>query len=262
MLLNLFKTVFIFVITLLSLHAFSQKNIIIDEDLDAHSEALKVKMGAQGFGKIAKWKFGEYAVVQSKNGGTTTKSKSNFWNTKTESKSSHRFSFTLCNANTDSAFVNAEENAETKAIQGFLVAENFSVGNDELLLDNNNFTTSIQFNGDTSDVWVMLINTSVGSESENSGKAVLFSRERKIIIVSTSSNKNDSDKKMFPALGYEFIEDEKALGAVQYLGSGMARYNKNIVWIRDDLDQKMKLILAAACTAIMQNPMNGSLSTN
>jgi hypothetical protein len=42
------------------------QNIVVDETLAASSKPLKVKMGAQGFGKIGKWKSGEYAVVTSK----------------------------------------------------------------------------------------------------------------------------------------------------------------------------------------------------
>jgi len=64
-------------------------------------------MGAQGLGKIAKWKFGEYAVVASKAGWVKTTSKSNLFNTKTESKKTQKFSFTMCNQAGDSALVNA-----------------------------------------------------------------------------------------------------------------------------------------------------------
>ena len=73
-------------VAVLSFIRVDAQNIVVDENLAANSEPLKVKMGAQGFGKIAKWKFGEYAVVASKAGWTKTTTKSNLFNTKTESK--------------------------------------------------------------------------------------------------------------------------------------------------------------------------------
>ncbi len=44
----------------------AQKDIVISDSLAANSEKLKVKMGSQGFGKIWKFQFGNYAVISSK----------------------------------------------------------------------------------------------------------------------------------------------------------------------------------------------------
>ena len=191
-------------------------------------------------------------MVKSKNGWTTTSSKSNFFNTKTESKSTHKFSFILCNTSSDSALVNAAENIEAKAVQGFKLFENFTLGEDELSLDAHNFSATITINRDTTDTWILIMNTEINSNSENTGKAILISKEREIIIVSASSNKFGTDKRTFPAMGYEFIENDLTVSAVQYYAGGALGMNKNIVWINNVLEPKMKLILAAAITAIMQ----------
>jgi len=42
------------------------------------------------------------------------------------------------------------------------------------------------------------------------------------------------------------------LGAVQFYGGGIAGLNKNIIWIHRGLETKMKLMLAAAMTAVLQ----------
>ena len=233
----------------LNIHA---QNIIINDELASRAEPLKVKMGSQGFGKIWKWKFGEYAVVESKNGWSKTTSKSNFFNTKTDVTSSHKFSFTLCNDIPDSAFVNAATDIEIKTIQGFELFAGFTIGDDVLLSENHNFTASITINRDTSDSWYLIMNSEAGSESANTETAILLGNEHEILIFPTSSNINDSDKRMFPALGFELYEKDQACAAVQYYGGGAFGLNKNIVWIRKDLDHKMKLILAAAVTSILQ----------
>jgi hypothetical protein len=260
--LNLFKIFLLNFLILFGLQAHSQKNIIIDEELATNSEPMKVKIGGQGFGKISKWKFGEFSVVQSKNGWTTTKSKSNFFNTKTESKSSHKFSFILCNSNTDSALVNVAVDMETKALQGFELFSGFTIGSEVILLENRNFTATININSDTTDTWLLLMNTSVGSDSENSGRAVLLASGRKIIIISATSNKNGTDSRSLPALGYEFLEDDHSISAVQYYGGGVLGMNKNMVWINNNQSRRMKLILAAAITAIMQKELDSISSMN
>ena len=88
--------VLLFMLTIANISQ-AQKDIIISDSLAANSEKLKVKMGSQGLGKIWKFQFGNYAVISSKAGWTTTSTKGNFFNTKTESKSTKKFSFLMTN---------------------------------------------------------------------------------------------------------------------------------------------------------------------
>ena len=247
---NLIRFISLCTSVFLIIHVNAQ-NIIVDENLAASSEPLKVKIGTQGFGKIAKWKFGEYEVVTSKAGWTKTTSKSNLFNTKTESKTTQKFSFILCNQAGDSALVNAAKNIEIKAVQGFELFPSFFVG-EELKLNSRNFTASFNINRDTTDTWVLIMNSEWGSESENTGNAILTNGIRKFLIFSASSDKNGTDKRKIPAQGYELRENDHAVLALQYYGGGMLGMNKNMVWIDNTQEPKMKLILAAAATAIMQ----------
>lgn len=52
------------------------------------------------------------------------------------------------------------------------------------------------------------------------------------------------------------MENDHAFLALQYYGGGALGMNKNVVWIDNTQDPKMKLILAAAATAIMQLKMD------
>ena len=85
---------------------------------------------------------------------------------------------------------------------------------------------------------------------------MLTNGTRKFLIFSASSNTNGIDKRNFPARGYELRENDKAALALQYYGGGAMGFNKNMVWIDKTLDAKMKLILAAFATAIMQLKMD------
>ncbi len=93
---------------------------------------------------------------------------------------------------------------------------------------------------------------SSGSNTLDKYDAFLTNGERKIFVIPVTSNKNGGDSRSFPAQGYEFVENGQSLGAVQYYGGGALGMNKNIVWIGNSLNEKMKLVLAAAAAALLQ----------
>jgi hypothetical protein len=236
----------------------AQKDIIISDSLTANAEKLNVKMGTQWFGKIWKFRFGDYAVVSSKLGWTTTSIKGNFFNTKTDSKSTEKFSFLLTNKTNDSASVNAANNIAVQSLHEIEIIPHFFWGDEQLLQETRNFSAFITINGDTSNIWALFMNITRGSNTPGSYNAFLTNGERKIFIIPTTSNKNGGDSRSFPALGYEFIENDQSLSALQYYGGGALGLNKNIVWIHKNVDEKMKLILAAASTAILQIKVNSN----
>lgn len=250
----LFKTFLLgFLVTFAGIAEAQKNGIIINENLAANAEPLKVKMGTQWMGKIWNIKFGDYAIVESKMGWTKTSSKSNLFNTKSESKTTQKFAFTLSNKTGDSVKVNAANNIEVKVLQESELFSGFYIGEDNLLLDSRNFTALININNDTTETWTLYMNVMVGSTVEDGGTAFLSNGNRKILLISTVSNKGKGFvSSMLPALGYEFVENDQAIGALQYFGGGALGTNKNVVWIRNNLDTKMKLILAAAMTSVVQ----------
>lgn len=246
-----FKIYILSILLALSEFSTAQKNIIISDSLNTNADKLNVKMGSKGFGKIWKFSFGEYAVVSSKLSWKTTSTKGNFFNTKTESKSTEKFSFILSNK-TDSASVNAAHNILVESLQEIEIIPHFFWGENKLQKASNNFTAFITINRDTSEIWALLMNVAIGTNLEGNSEAFLTNGIRKIFISPTSSNKKGVDTRTLPALGYEFIENGESLCAVQYYGGGIFGFNKNIVWIHREMDTKVKLILAAAITAILQ----------
>lgn len=236
--------------------AKAQKNIVISDSLSANAEQLKVKMGGQGFGKIWKFSFGEYGIVSSKMGWQTISTKGNFFNTKTESKSTQKFSFVLSNKAGDTARVNAADNIMVQSMHSIEISTHFWWGSDEIVYSDNNFSAFITFNGDTTETWALFMNFTGGSKTLGSNKAYLSNGERKISISPASSNKNGTDTRSIPAMGYEFIENGQSLCALQYYGGGLLGLNKNIIWINNSQDVRMKLTLAAAMTAVLQIKVN------
>ena len=228
------------------------QDIIIDKDLANNSEVFKVKIGTQRLGKIAKYKFSEYSVVESKNGWVKSRGYSNFFGTKEEKETKQKFSFVLSDGSSNMATVNAATNVNVKMNREVEIFAGFYSGDNELRLAEHNFTATLFLNQDTANLWLLFMKKSIGTEANDYGGAFLTNDEKKIDINSVSSKKNASDKGLLPAMGYEFLYDEKSLCALQYFGGGILGANKIFIWLRTDLDQEMKLLLSAAMTAILQ----------
>jgi hypothetical protein len=250
---GIMKATFCFLI-LISGITRAQKNIDISDSLKVHADMFKVKLGSQGPGKIWKMHFGEYAVVSSKMGWTTGSSKSNLFNTKVESKSTQKFSFILSNKSGDSARVSAAYNIQVRALQEIEVVAGFSWGSNELLQESKNFSAYININHDTTETWALLIHVARGRDSLGNYDAFLTNGERKIFISPVRQGTTGNNPFKQPPAGYEFFERGQSLGALQY-NSIMATY-EDIVWINRELDTRMKLVLAASMTAILQAKIN------
>lgn len=179
----IFKTCLISLILLATNLVSAQKNIIISDNLSANSDMLNVKMGSQKFGRIWNFRFGEYAVGKSKLGWTNTKSRGNFWGTKSESVTSEKFSFVLCNANGDSAIVNAANKIEAKTLNEIDLLPNFTWGTNELLKGESLFSAQIIVNRDTTENWVVFIKKTEGTQTGSRFLAFITNGTRDIKIV-------------------------------------------------------------------------------
>jgi hypothetical protein len=228
----------------------AQTTIIISDSLAAHAERLNVKKGAQWIGQIARWRVGDYAVVSSRGGWTTARTTGNLFDRETESASTERFSFVFANNTTDSATVNAARHVTVQSLRKLELGNGWSLGSDELVQEADNFIAVLTLNRDTTETWALFMGVTKGDTTVGHYEAFLTDGTRRIVLAAASSNKNVYDLGGPPALGYEFVENGQSLAALQYFGGSASR--APIVWIHRSLDARMKLILAAAMTAVLQ----------
>lgn len=229
-----------------------QKEIVLRDDLTANSEKLKVKMGTQWMGKIWQFKFGDYAVKDSKNGWTTSTLNKKFFSFKAESSSDQQFSFILGNKSKETAQVNVDFSIKTKELQTISILTNYYIEQNVLLSETQSFSAFISTSDNEEDTWVLVLNLTQGEEVGFEQEAFFTNGVRWINVLTTSSNLNGNDSRSYPALGYEFVENDESLCAVQYYGGGAFGYNKNVIWLRSSLDERDKLLLAAAMTSLLQ----------
>ena len=126
------------------------------------------------------------------------------------------------------------------------------LGKDEVVQRSENFISLITINEDSSETWSLLINSTRDVGSGETFEGLVTNGTRKIEITPASSNKEGESNRSLPALGYQLHENGNYIAAVQYYGGGALGFNKNIIWIKKEQDTKMKMLLAAAMTAIMQ----------
>jgi len=230
---------------LLAAPSVAQKTIIISDSLAANSDRLKVNNPGQWLGQIAGWRFGDYGVASSKRGAANTTTARNFFDTRSESHTTEKFSFVLTNKTTDSAMVEATRNSDVDSLKRLQLSNGWSIGTEDVV-ESQNFAAFVTINRDTTERWGLFL----GVTGSPGYTGFLTDGKRRIALAVASSNRDAFDLRGTPALGYEFVENGRSVGAVQYFGGAFAL--TQFVWLDKSLDARTKLILAATMTAILQ----------
>jgi len=242
------------------------KHILISESLLANADQWAVRRGDRWVG-MNRWGFGDYAIVASKTGWTTGGTDTNLFKTKIISHSENKFSFVMSNKTADSAFVNAAHQVIARSNPGLAVGRGVHVGGTGQTVETDHFIASITIGRDTTDMWKLFVGDTEVSDSGGdrddlaSHTAILIHRDRRIALVPVFSM-NLAEKPSFgsrlgmqfrpPAMGYEFIEDGRSLCAVEYFSSGISGMYKNTVWMAKSADPRLRLVLAAAMTSVLE----------
>lgn len=221
-----------------------QRTIIISDSLASNADTLVVRKGARWAGRIANWRFGDYAVVSSHTNWSRTDFRRNLLNTQAEASTKDKWSFVLSNGAGDSAWVSAAHHIMVQALQGLQLGHGFFLGRGQELRESENFAAFITINRDTTDTWVLYLGERP-PDSTNRNDAMLTNGDRRVTLYGA----NSGNRSRIPALGYEFNEGGRPIGAVQFFGGPFGV--TQLAWIDRTLDQQMQLVLAAAMTAAL-----------
>jgi hypothetical protein len=242
------------------------KHILISDSLLTNADQWDVRRNDHWVG-MNKWAFGDYAVGASKTGWTTGGTHTNFFKTKTVSHSDNKFSFVMSNKTTDSAFVEAAHQIIARSNPGLKVAQGVHIGGDDQTVETDHFIASITIGRDTTEMWDLYVGSTEISDSGGDRDdlarhtSVLIHGERRIALVPVFSKKLDQKQSFAsklalqfhpPAMGYEFIEAGHSLCAVEYFSSGISGMYKNTVWMDKGADPRLRLVLAAAMTSVLE----------
>ena len=242
--------------------AADDKTIIIDKDLAASAEVLPVTVAAEKTFKLADFRFGEYAVVSSKVG--MAKGHSIEWISPLESdENEQKFSFVMKGTGPETASVMAVQRFRSGPLKRYEVLPGVSVGAGSLSGAKDNLFASITLDDEPAVTWTLKLSVqrNVAGASEKAKASSLSDGTREIEIRNVSSEASDGGEQAMPARGYEFREGDRAIAALQYYGGGYPASKKHlVVYLRNDLDPRAKLLLATVMTTILQSKVNATLN--
>ena len=243
----LFSTIFYF----LSITLSAQKMMKLDESLNANSEAMAVKMRG---GSMMKFDFGIYKTVSAKAGWTTTTSKSKLFSSVERSESKQKSSVVMTGKETDTATINISLNIKSEEVRQMVI----SFSKDRVawereedpskIKQTRNLVALITTNRDTI-TWNFIYVSRESTESRDLNESFAFVTDgnKRFDIKKVTVWDNGKSPALYSVVGFEFYEDGVAVAAVQ---NPMDTFQKKFVWLKKDLDEYMKLILATASSVL------------
>ena len=197
-------------------------NIPLEPKLEQQSERLLIKIGMISKTKPAKLKFGDFATIDPKGASVRETDRTEL-----------DFSFIVVNQKRDSAFVEGVKNS-SKA--GHIAEKDMSVY----------ITTSI----DQDDLWVLLMTKTPGTSEFSLKNIYLTNGDDEITFNQVIGEQKGNYPETAPK-GIEAFIDGNPIGAMQYYSGGSFSYKKYI-WISNQFDAQMQLVVAAVFSSMME----------
>lgn len=232
--------------------SFAQKLMRIDETLKTESHLMAIKR--KGFRSIGKYEFGSYKIVSGKAGWEKRKTISPLFGDNTTIHSSTNLSFVFLNNEADTVIANIRviENMETD--DGNWFSQTFlNWDHPEIKKGEGVFETVFAFSGDTTP-WRLVVIYPLAIERDDGTIEIaantkfdgMLSDKATNIEIREVTDSADGKNVFNPVMGYEFWQGPVSLAALQVMPP-----NRMYVWIRDDLDSRLKFVLASGAAALL-----------
>ncbi len=265
--LKIYFPLFFFVLLPFNSPLFSQKTMLLNEDLKVNSISYPIKR--KGMNAVGKFTYGPYRTVNPK-GGMTTSTSGNLFKSDVKAASKRKYSYDLVQNETDTvhAVVNETGKLELDDEKSFFyrlitnvdvrINDHFSIAIESqpeyeivknLLQTDAKFTERI-----TGDTWQCIIVIPMDPSLEGYFFGGLISYQDKDITIleakEKEQNKNSTDiwaivNDSF-GYGFEFFQDGVIIAALQ--NHPMLKPN---LWLRTGLDNKTQLIIASTIPVLI-----------
>lgn len=250
----LFSLGFSGIFLLMELPSSGQTHIYLDDQFISSSQAMPAKR--KGLSAVGKYEFGPYKIISGKEGWTTTKQKSEFFSGDTKIQSNTKLSFVFTGSETDTVYANVTVSSVTQIEEhySFVFRTLTNWSEQEITESSETFIASFDTPYDTAEWNLILVypvlDEIVGEITDEQlalFHGMLTNGQIQIAIKPEFRWDNGKPFTMLkPVEGYKFVLDEVTIAAVQVLP-----LNKKTVWIRNDLQNDLKLILAAGTAALL-----------
>jgi hypothetical protein len=243
--------IFFLLIASFALNGSAQKMMMLNENLKANSEPLSVKMRG---GSMMKFDFGVYKTISAKAGLTRTSSSSKFFSSVEKSESKQKSSVVMTGNETDTATINISLNVQSEEVRQMVLS--ISKGrvawereeDPSKIKQTRNVVGLITTNRDTV-TWnfIYVSRESTESTDQNESFAFITDGNKRFDIKKVTVWDNGKSPTLYSVVGFEFYADGVVVAAVQ---NPMDTFQKKFVWLANDLDEYMKLILATASSVL------------
>ena len=248
------KQIFILITFSLFISAvYAQKKMMLDAYLKVNSESMLAK--AKGISVLLKYEFGPYKIASAKGGMIKSKSNAKFFSAVESTSAKQKYSFVFLAHETDTVAVNVSIQNDMKEVRQNVISISKNRVAYEREIDpsamesTQNTVASITLPGDTTS-WVLIYYTRFNSDSswKTKKQGSLTDGTTMIELREVRKWEDGSSPKMYTTTGFEFYLDGSAAGAVQ---NPLDTFQKKYVWLRNNLDEKMKTLLAAASAVLL-----------
>jgi len=243
--------IFFLLITAIALKGSAQKMMMLNDDLKVNSEPLPVK--SRG-GSMLKFDFGIYKTVSAKAGWTSTTSKSKLFSSVERSESKQKSSVIITGNGPDTATINISLNIQSEEVRQMVI----SISKNRVawereedpskIKQTKNLVALITTNRDTV-TWnfIYVSRESTERTDQNESFAFVTDGNKRFDIKKVTVWDNGKPPTLYSVVGFEFYADGVVVAALQ---NPMDTFQKKFVWLTNDLDEYMKLILATASSVL------------
>jgi len=241
----------VFILIVSPWEASAQKMMMLNEDLKVNSEPLPVK--SRG-GSMLKFDFGIYKTVSAKAGWTSTTSKSKLFSSVERSESKQKSSVIITGNGPDTATINISLNIQSEEVRQMVI----SISKNRVawereedpskIKQTKNLVALITTNRDTV-TWnfIYVSRESTERTDQNESFAFVTDGNKRFDIKKVTVWDNGKPPTLYSVVGFEFYADGVVVAALQ---NPMDTFQKKFVWLTNDLDEYMKLILATASSVL------------
>jgi hypothetical protein len=241
------KKLMIFIISILmtlicSSTGYGQKIMKLEDELKANSTPMEARI--KGISLIGKYQFGPYRIVSGKDETATTTSGKENYGSETIAEPGYQSSFLFTVNDKDTILVNTMINADYSESERAGFAGSATTLNGSF----DNYTALISPYSDTT-LWKMILVSTTGVEVLGNLEAEGILTNGVIDIQIREIKQWEGGKNTFSMMvcGYGFFIDDKEIAAVQKFDDVTRKY----VWLHQNLDERMKSVLAAASASIL-----------
>lgn len=240
---------------MLSHCAVAQSNIYLEGPFEEASTKMQVRR--KGLSTIGKYEFGPYKIISGKAGWTTEKSKTGFISGDTRIESSSKSSFLFTGPQSDTITANIAFSSITQINENygfvFRILTKWSL---QEITENEVYMATFSSLMDTV-IWTLVIaypvedeivfNADITEDMISKFKGEIANPQSTIDIIPEYRWENGKPATVLkPVEGYKFVLMGETVAAVQTYP-----INKRFVWLRNDLSENLKFILAAAATTLL-----------